>query len=53
MLKKNSVSSQPLNYCWAHEGAVIICFTSGTSSLLFFPYNFYMDFDRGLGNAAA
>ncbi|KAM3700986.1 hypothetical protein ACJW31_05G139100 [Castanea mollissima] len=31
MLKKNSVSSLPLNYCWAHEGAVIICFTSGTT----------------------
>uniref|UniRef100_A0A2N9J765 AMP-dependent synthetase/ligase domain-containing protein n=1 Tax=Fagus sylvatica TaxID=28930 RepID=A0A2N9J765_FAGSY len=31
MLKKQSVSSLPLNYCWANEGAVIICFTSGTT----------------------
>ncbi|XP_062161754.1 2-succinylbenzoate--CoA ligase, chloroplastic/peroxisomal [Alnus glutinosa] len=30
-LKKYSMRSLPLNYCWAHEGVVIICFTSGTT----------------------
>ena len=43
MLKKQSVSSLPLNYCWANEGAVIICFTSGISSIFYFflvgPYS--------------
>ncbi|KAE7996058.1 hypothetical protein FH972_000807 [Carpinus fangiana] len=30
-LKKYSMRPLPLNYCWAHEGVVIICFTSGTT----------------------
>ncbi|XP_041027411.1 2-succinylbenzoate--CoA ligase, chloroplastic/peroxisomal-like isoform X1 [Juglans microcarpa x Juglans regia] len=30
ILKKHSVTSLPLNYRWASEGAVVICFTSGT-----------------------
>ncbi|KAG6639556.1 hypothetical protein CIPAW_10G109200 [Carya illinoinensis] len=30
ILKKHSGMSLPLNYRWASEGAVVICFTSGT-----------------------
>ncbi|KAJ0080697.1 hypothetical protein Patl1_11401 [Pistacia atlantica] len=35
MIREHCLTSPPLNYSWAPEGAVIICFTSGKSLLLF------------------
>ncbi|KAK7303566.1 hypothetical protein RJT34_14475 [Clitoria ternatea] len=31
IVKKHSVKLLPFDYSWAHEGSVIICFTSGTT----------------------
>lgn len=43
-IKKHSVGAAlPLNYSWAPDGAVIICFTSGTS-FLYCVYLFSKDF---------
>lgn len=33
-IKKDSVGDAQLNYSWAPEGVVMICFTSGMRSLL-------------------